>query len=97
MPKVIWCWRCQMELPMLTMAEYEQMNVQARARAKAEGIRIDVATCREYSRITGFDETNINAILHHIVELRGPPCKACGKPLRTPVAKLCAACMNPVS
>lgn len=46
----------------------------------------------EYRRITGFRETNPNAVAHHVVSMYGPPCKACGKPLRTPRAKFCAAC-----
>jgi len=45
-----------------------------------------------YFEITGFRETNVNALWHHRVGLFGPPCEACGKPLRTPRAKLCAAC-----
>lgn len=45
-----------------------------------------------YERQTGYCETNINAIWHHRIALYGPPCKKCGKPLRTPKAKLCAAC-----
>jgi hypothetical protein len=45
-----------------------------------------------YARITGFAETNPNAVLHHRASLYGPPCDGCGKPLRTPRAKFCAAC-----
>jgi hypothetical protein len=45
-----------------------------------------------YERLTGMNETNVNAILHHRVSLYGPPCPACQKPLRTPKARMCAAC-----
>jgi len=45
-----------------------------------------------YHQITGFRETNIGALWHHRLSRFGPPCRACGKPLRTPRAKLCAAC-----
>ncbi len=45
-----------------------------------------------YERLTGYRETNPSAIYHHQVSLYGPPCKACGKPLRTPEASFCAAC-----
>jgi len=45
-----------------------------------------------YFELTNFRETNINAIWHHMTSLYGPPCQECGKPLRTPKAKWCAAC-----
>ncbi|HEX6705213.1 MAG TPA: hypothetical protein VF169_10665 [Albitalea sp.] len=45
-----------------------------------------------YAQITGFDETNANALFHHRLSIYGPPCHACGKPLRTPQAKYCAMC-----
>jgi hypothetical protein len=45
-----------------------------------------------YRSITGFNETNINAVYHHRLSLYGKPCPACGKPFRTPQAKYCASC-----
>jgi hypothetical protein len=45
-----------------------------------------------YKELTGMDESSHLAILHHRLSLYGPPCK----PLRTPQAKLCGACMHPV-
>jgi hypothetical protein len=48
-----------------------------------------------YERITGFRETNYNALSHHRVALYGPPCHNCGRPLRTPDARLCGSCMAP--
>ena len=48
---------------------------------------------REYQRITGFPEKQPMALYHHQVDQYGPPCRSCGKPLRTPEAKLCGACM----
>ena len=47
---------------------------------------------RLYHDMTALRETNPDALWHHRLSLYGPPCKACGKPLRTPQAKLCAAC-----
>jgi hypothetical protein len=46
----------------------------------------------EYNRITGFGETNPNAVWHHRLSLYGPVCNSCGKPLRSPTARFCAAC-----
>ena len=45
-----------------------------------------------YRLLTGFVETNPNAILHHEIEQYGPPCPQCHKPLRTPQARFCVAC-----
>ena len=53
------------------------------------------AALQRYREITGFDETNFNALFHHRLSLLGPDCHACGKPLRTPRAKLCAECWAP--
>ena len=45
-----------------------------------------------YRLLTGWEETNPAAIGHHRISLYGPPCESCGKPLRTPRARFCAAC-----
>lgn len=58
--------------------------------AKADGYGL--AALALYQSITGFAETNPDAIWHHRLSLFGPPCAACGKPLRTPEARMCAAC-----
>jgi len=52
---------------------------------------------REYERITGLYETNPDAVFHHQLSMYGLPCKKCGKPLRSLTAKMCGACMAPVS
>jgi hypothetical protein len=56
-----------------------------------------IQSLAEYERITGFHETNANAIYHHGLSDYGPPCTSCRKPLRTPKAKLCGHCMRPVN
>ncbi|PTX58973.1 hypothetical protein C8N46_11142 [Kordia periserrulae] len=47
-----------------------------------------------YSDLTGFRETEPNAIMHHSLGQIGPDCENCGKPYRTPKAELCVACGN---
>ena len=47
-----------------------------------------------YNDLTGFKETEPNAIMHHRIAQYGPPCEKCGKPYRTPKASYCAACWN---
>ena len=46
----------------------------------------------EYQRITGADGDDPDHVLKHRLSLYGPPCRACGLPLRTPQAAICAAC-----
>ena len=45
-----------------------------------------------YRVITGFPETNPNAIWHHTIDEYGEDCPSCKKPLRTKKARYCAAC-----
>jgi hypothetical protein len=48
--------------------------------------------CAAYERMTGYRETNPNAIYHHRLSIYGPPCGRCGRLLRTPAASFCASC-----
>lgn len=45
-----------------------------------------------YRLLTGFEETNPNAVYHHSTAQYGPPCPRCCKPLRTPLARYCPQC-----
>lgn len=109
--KMLWCWRCQQEMPMLETAEAELVH-QAHVRGmqvvedeyrrrgrvfhpmQLEGAmeKLRQPMVEMYRLLTGFVETNPNAILHHNVDQYGPPCPQCHKPLRTPEARFCAAC-----
>ena len=108
MTKTLYCRRCRTEVPMLDeseWAEFEPLLANAIGQTKryrAER-RVSLAEARakgygrealeRYSQITtGFRETNTDALWHHRLNLFDPPCNACGKPLRTPRAKRCAAC-----
>jgi hypothetical protein len=96
--KRLWCWRCKAEMPMLDEAEFSMVASKRGAGVDGDlGSGPYVAALAEYERITGYRETNFAAIWHHRLALFGPPCKSCGKPLRTPRAKLCGSCMTPVS
>jgi hypothetical protein len=107
MPRTIYCWRCRVEVPMLTEEEWaligphlidameqikryreEQGCSLAEARAKGFGRK----ALAVYNELTGSSETNPDALFHHRLRLYGPPCESCGRPLRTPIARSCAAC-----
>ncbi|MBW3521967.1 hypothetical protein KO535_07320 [Chryseobacterium sp. NKUCC03_KSP] len=47
-----------------------------------------------YKEITGYEETNHNAIMHHFIDMYGPDCENCGKPYRTEIAAFCPKCGN---
>ena|SRR5882724_6885413 len=90
--KRLWCWRCRVETPMLDDEEFAQ--IVAKQDLQAHTIEERFAPfLAEYERITGVKETNYNAVWHHQLSLYGPPCKRCGKPLRSPHATLCGSCM----
>ncbi len=92
-----YCWRCKMDVPMLDKKEHAIAS-----KLYAKGFKVLKKDRQErfkelldyYNDLTGFGETEPNAIMHHSLGQIGPDCEKCGKPYRTPKAKLCAACGN---
>jgi hypothetical protein len=90
MPKTIYCWRCKQDIPMLDEREWEQLGLQALTHRIQHHRRKDgssLAESREfveqealdlYFKLTGFRETNVNALWHHRLGLYGAPCRTCG-------------------
>lgn len=90
MAKELYCWRCGIKVPMLDESEWARIAPYLGS-AASDPVAWDTALSI-YEELTGVREANINAIFHHRIADHGPPCSACGRPLRTPKATLCAAC-----
>jgi hypothetical protein len=93
--KVLWCWRCKQEMPMLDEDEWALVETEWKNGFNTYKGSIDerFRPMRDlFKEITAFHETNQLAIMHHRVSLYGDLCGQCGKPLRTPQAAFCAAC-----
>jgi len=102
--RLMYCWRCRMELPMLDEGEWARVapllsisNVKRIQAAKGcdlkEARRLwEEQACAVYTEITGVKETNINAVAHHRIALYGPECPECHRPLRTPTSAVCLYC-----
>jgi len=85
-----------MEVPMLDEDEYAialKLYGQGVTNRNVQGLEARVKPLLDYyKQVTGWTETNANAIMHHRVAQYGPPCENCGKPYRTHEATFCAAC-----
>jgi hypothetical protein len=105
--KVLWCWRCQQEMPMLEEEEYAETlrlynecatgTKEFRERwwvpLESVGVRERFLPVRKwYEELTGVADCDEGEILRHCLARFGAACRVCGKPLRTPRARLCAEC-----
>lgn len=93
--EIRYCWRCQMDVPMLNHKEYEIIhqlfNKAFEMKVGSMDERFKEAINYHY-QLTGILQTNPNVIMHHRIEHYGPDCEKCGKPYRTAKAAFCAAC-----
>jgi hypothetical protein len=107
---MLWCWRCKTEVPMLDEVEYAEVaKVHHEATLAIKDLRREknlslpatpvhemyIPVRTRYEELTGMKDCNEDEVRHHRLSLYGPPCTRCGKPLRTPKAKLCGSCMLP--
>ena len=84
-----------MEVPMLNEKEFaiaSELYFKGFKLAKADRKQRFKELLEYYNNLTGFGETEPNAIMHHSLEQIGADCENCGKPYRTPKAKLCVNC-----
>jgi hypothetical protein len=109
--KMMYCWRCSEELPMLDEKEFALVGAlydKAVRTIKEELFRLPPSDRERfvleqyrpaidaYRSITGWTRSITPSDLpHHRISVHGPPCHRCGKPLRTPRAKRCVACGTP--
>ncbi len=106
MAKTCHCWRCKMPVPMLTKEEWHEVGPlleldikRIKSHRQETGMELWEAlatlrhqACEKYFEITGFRETNPNALWHHRLSVHGPACPSCGHLFRTPEASFCANC-----
>jgi hypothetical protein len=94
--KIQYCWRCKADVAMLDEDEFQtaqklysqgMSNVKVKPRTEQYSLLLNY-----YNDLTGANETEPNAIMHHRLTLYGTACDNCGKPYRTPSASFCASC-----
>ncbi len=91
--KILYCWRCNMDVPMLDEQEFAKIEEVYPKRMTGPNLmeRLKL-TCQIYNEITGSTETNPNMVVHHRISMYGPQCPTCHKPFRTPQATKCVGC-----
>ena len=101
-----YCWRCEMEIPMLEDHEWREIaplleNPVAKIKNYIKKHDVDLKTAQiealkpaeeKYFELTGFKENNHLALWHHRLSDYGPECKKCGHLFRTSKASFCANC-----
>lgn len=105
--EIKYCWRCKKDAPFLNEEEFEEIyNLYSKCQNIMQGFReAQNSPIKEtpvdhlfkpvrdaYEKITGWKETNHNAIMHHRLSSLGLDCPTCKKPLRTPQATSCPEC-----
>lgn len=100
----VWCWRCKAWVHALDDSEYEPIAELARENlvsvkeARSRGQTLSEAKSQyaplieAYEKLTGDKGVDPEEIWKHRIRRYGPPCPACGKNLRTPIAKMCVEC-----
>ena len=97
-----------MDVPMLNEEEFAEIDlllsrairaIKEQSRFQSEGMRNVFIqeqwrpVIEAYRQITGWHgAVEPYELFHHRIANYGPPCSKCKKPLRTPDAKMCAAC-----
>ena len=107
MAKTLYCWRCKRDVPMLDAGEwmriepllvervtdiqrFRQTSGASLSEALSQGFGGEALVL--YREMTGAIESDPGNLWHHRIDLLGPPCETCKKPLRTPKANFCAEC-----
>jgi len=106
-----WCWRCGTERGYLDEVEaghvdaLRERSFRDRAELELKGFEqvraLLTPAVERYVELTGEDVgTNPNywwyVVLKHRLSEIGCPCRECGRPLRTPRARVCANCGWPL-
>ena len=85
-------WREVEPLLVESIREIQRIRVETGATIKQAMKSADLPALKKYREMTGFVETNVNAIWHHRRSNFGPECAKCGRLLRTHKARFCAEC-----
>ncbi len=81
--KMLYCWRCKMEVPMLDETEFKKAAELYSSAFSNKGSMTErmKPLIDYYKEVSGWEETVYNAIMHHRIAQYGPPCEEnCGKP-----------------